>query len=260
MKTVFASVISNREVMPGVHLIWLESPQIASVAQPGQFVMVHCGEGTEYMLRRPLSIHQISDNEKLVLLFAVMGKGTYWLSQCQAGDTLDLLGPLGNSYSIHPTTHNLLLIAGGIGTAPLCFLSQEALKRGLSVTLLLGAQTSNQLYPGNFLPSGINLVAATEDGTAGRKGMVTYLIPDFIDWTDQAFACGPVTMYQDMYTRRKELLKSKSVQVSLEVRMGCGLGACYSCTVKTRGGLRQVCKDGPVFDLEEILWNEPTCV
>ena len=260
MKTVFASVISNREVMPGVHLIWLESPQIASMAQPGQFVMVRCGEGTEYMLRRPLSIHQLSDNVKLALLFTVMGKGTHWLSRCQASDTIDLLGPLGNGYSIHPATHNLLLVAGGIGIAPLGFVAQEALNKRHSVTLLLGAPTSRQLYPEHLLPPGIKPVTTTEDGTAGRKGMVTDLIPDFIDRADQVFACGPVTMYQDMYAQREERLKSKPVQVSLEVRMGCGLGACYSCTVKTRSGLRQVCKDGPVFDLEDILWDEPPCV
>ncbi len=254
MKQVTASVISNNEVMPGVNLIWLESPQIASAAQPGQFVMVRCGEGFEHPLHRPLSIHQLADGTKLAFLFNVVGKGTHWLAQCQVGNNIDLLGPLGNSYSIHPESHNLLLLAGGIGIAPLCFLTQAALNQGCSVRLLLGASTANQLYPGRFLPPEAELIITTEDGTAGKKGMITDLLPDFVDWADQIFACGPLPMYKAMVQMPE--LKDKPVQASLEVRMGCGRGVCYSCTLKTRGGLKQVCQDGPVFNLDDILWDE----
>ena len=254
MIQVVASVTANTEVMPGVYLIWLESPQIASTAQPGQFVMVGCGE--ESLLRRPLSIHQ-PGKAKLALLFTVVGKGTHWLAQCQAGDTVDLLGPLGNGYSIHPDSHNLLLVAGGIGIAPLCFLAQEALNQGCSVTLLLGAPTATQLYPGDLLPPEIELVIATEDGTTGKKGMITDLLPDFARRADQTFACGPSSMYRAMATQGQQLLEAKSVQVSLEVRMGCGLGICYGCTLRTKRGLKQVCRDGPVFELNDILWDDP---
>ena len=252
MKQVTASVISNDEVMPGVHLVWLESPQIASTAQPGQFAMVRCGEET--LLRRPLSIHQLADGIKLAFLFNVVGKGTHWLAQCQVGDNIDLLGPLGNGYSIHPESHKLLLLAGGIGIAPLCFLAQAALHQGCSVRLLLGASTANQLYPRRLLPPKAELIIITEDGTAGKKGMITDLLTDFVDWADQIFACGPLSMYQTMVIQK--LLKAKSAKVSLEVRMGCGRGVCYGCTVKTKGGLKQVCKDGPVFNLDDILWDE----
>jgi len=253
LRQTTATIISNNKVTPRVYLIWLDCPPIASSAQPGQFVMVRCGEGLEYQLRRPFSIHQLAT--QLALLFTVVGKGTRWLCQCQAGDSLDLLGPLGNGYSIHPGSNNLLLVAGGIGVAPLVFLAQQALNRGCSVTLLLGAQTATQLYPKNLLPSEVKLITTTEDGTAGKRGLVTNLLPDFISWADQIFACGPTSMYQTMADQR-HLLKTKPVQVSLEVRMGCGLGVCYGCTVKTRSGLRQVCKDGPVFDLDDILWEE----
>ena len=239
--------------MPGVYLIWLDSPQIAPQTQPGQFVMVRCGEDT--VLRRPLSVHR-RDGNKIALLFTVIGKGTYWLSQCKAGDNIDLLGPLGNGYSIHPDSHNLLLVAGGIGIAPLCFLAQQALQRRWSVALLLGASTTTQLYPKHLLPAKVKLIIATEDGTAGKRGLVTDLLPDFIDGADQIFACGPMPMYRDMAHRKTELgLEGKPVQISLEVRMGCGLGVCYGCTVKTKSGLRQVCKDGPIFDLDDILWD-----
>ena len=252
MKQGFAPVISNDEVMPGVHLIWLESPQIASRAQPGQFAMVRCGE--EFVLRRPISIHQLAKTTKLAFLFTVVGKGTHWLSQRQAGDNIDLLGPLGNGYLVHPTSHHLLLVAGGIGIAPLVFLSQQALNHRHSVTLLLGASTATQLYPRHLLPPEVELIITTEDGTAGKKGMITDTLPDFAGWADQIFACGPASMYRNMATRNQQLLKP--VQISLEVRMGCGLGVCYGCTLKTKRGLKQVCKDGPVFNLDDILWDE----
>jgi len=254
LKQIGAAIISNSEIMPGVYLTWLDSPQIAATAQPGQFVMVRCGEET--LLRRPLSIHQLADETgeaKLALLFTVVGKGTRWLSQRKAGDNLDLLGPLGNSYAIHPSSRNLLLLAGGIGIAPLRFLSQKAVSQGYSVRLLLGASTASQLYPGHLLSPEIELITATEDGTAGKKGMITDLLPDFIDRADQVFACGPTRMYRTMASQN---LKAKPVQISLEVRMGCGLGTCYGCTLKTKSGLKQVCTDGPVFDLEDIAWDE----
>ena len=240
--------------MPGVYLMWLESPQIASEAKPGQFVMVRCGEGTEHPLRRPLSIHQLANN-KLAFLFTVVGKGTRWLAQCQAGNNIDLLGPLGNGYSIQPGSHNLLLLAGGIGIAPLCFLAENALQLGCSVKLLLGAKTAIQLYPGHLLPAQAELVITTEDGTAGRKGMITDFLPDFAGWADRVFACGPASMYQTMIAKKHQL-KGKPVQISLEMRMGCGLGVCYGCTVKTKNGLKQVCKDGPVFDLNDFTVEE----
>ena len=237
--------------MPGVYLIWLESPQIASAAQPGQFIMVHCGEET--LLRRPLSIHQVANNSKLAFLVNVVGKGTHWLAQCQVGDNIDLLGPLGNRFSIHPESDKLLLLAGGIGIAPLRFLADEAVKRGRSVTLLYGTPTAHR-YPEDLLPPQIKLVTVSEDGSAGKKGLITDLLPDFIDWADQIFACGPLPMYQAM-TQIAEL-KDTPVQVSLETRMGCGRGICYGCTVKTRGGLKQVCWNGPVFSLDDVLWDE----
>jgi len=255
LKQVTASVISNNEVMPSVYLIWLESHQIVPTAQPGQFVMVRCGEGFKHPLRRPLSIHQLADGSKLALLFNVVGKGTHWLAQCQVGDNIDLLGPLGNGYSFHPESHKLLLLAGGIGIAPLRFLAQQALNQGCSVRLLLGASTANQLYPRHLLPPEAELITTTEDGTAGKKGMITDLLPDFIDWADQIFACGPTLMYRVMAARNQQL-KAKSAQISLEVRMGCGRGVCYGCTLKTKGGLKQVCMDGPIFNLDDIIWDE----
>ena len=223
--------------------------------------MVRCGEDT--LLRRPLSVHQV-DGNKLALLFAIVGKGTRWLSQHQAGDIVDIFGPLGNGFAINPASQNLLLVAGGIGIAPLRFLADAAVKQPKKVTLLMGASSAVHLIPiapeprglltGGVLPLNINITKATDDGSEGYKGLATDLIVDYIDRADQIYACGPLPMYQTMAQMPE--LRNKPVQISLEMRMGCGRGTCYGCTVKTKNGLKQVCKDGPVFDLEDILWGE----
>ncbi len=269
MKQVTATVISNSKVVPGFtrphartilgsQLIWLHCPEIAREAKPGQFVMVSCGE--ECILPRPFSIHQIN-NDGIALFFQVWkdGKGTDWLSRREKDDTVPLFGPLGNGFSISPTSKNLLLVAGGIGIAPLCFLAKQALNQGHPVTLLYGA-ANKDLNPEHFLPPKIKLVRATEDGTVGRKGLVTDFLPEFTDRADQVFACGPLPMYRDMALKRQGL-KEKPVQISLEVRMGCGRGVCYGCTIKTKNGLKKVCEDGPVFDLGDLdntSWDELT--
>jgi len=267
LKQVSAEVISVEQILPelkrpgarsiaGSWLIHLSCPEIAREARPGQFVMVRCAG--ELTLPRPFSIHQAS-GDSLALFFAVWedGRGTNWLRQRKAGERVEIFGPLGNGFCLQPTSKNLLLVAGGTGVAPLCFLGKEALGKGCSVIMLLGAATAGQLYPERLLPSGLKLVTATVDGTAGRRGMVTELVGGFAAQADQIFACGPMPMYRDMAAQRRRLgLADKSVQISLEMRMGCGLGVCYGCTIKTKSGLKQVCKDGPVFQLDDILWEE----
>lgn len=253
MKPTQAEITAIEELIQGAYLIRLRCSGISNRAHPGQFVMVRCGEGSEYQLRRPFSIHR-TDGDGLDLLFNMVGTGTGWLSQRQPGERVDIMGPLGNGYEIYPDSKNLLLVAGGIGIAPLVFFAQEAISRGKEATLLLGASTAAYLYPRRRLPAGVRLVIATEDGSGGEKGMVTDILPDFINSTDQLFACGPLAMYKTMANMAG--LKNKPVQLSLEVRMGCGLGICYGCTVKTVNGLRQVCKHGPVFELNEVLWDK----
>jgi len=260
VKQTIAPVLSNNEIMPGTYLMWLEAPEIAAAAGPGQFVMAYCGEDT--LLRRPLSVHRV-DEGKLALLFRIVGKGTQWLSCCKKGDAVDIYGPLGNGFRIDPGTKNLLLVAGGIGIAPLRFLADEALKEAKKVTLIMGARSADYLLPisspqslfdRGILPSSLNVVNATEDGTEGFKGLATDLIPAYAEGTDQIFACGPVAMYRTMAANYH--IYNKSVQISLEIMMGCGVGVCYGCTIKTKNGLKQVCKDGPVFDMGEMEWGE----
>lgn len=254
LKQAVAAVISNIEPMPGHHLICVEAPDIVAAAKAGQFVTVRCGE--RLILRRPLSIHKLTDSKYLYLLFKIVGKGTTWLSQRQRGEKLDLLGPLGNGFSIMPASKKLLLTAGGIGIAPLVFLAQQSINEGRSVKLLLGTRTSKELFPQKHLPDGVDTIITTEDGSAGEKGKVTDILSRYIDWADQICACGPIAMYKSIDGLNKKWRNKKPVQVSLEVRMGCGIGACFSCSIKTKHGIKQVCHDGPVFNLDEVILEE----
>ena len=256
MKQYLAEVVSTTEIIPDTRLIQLDAPDIASTAKPGQFVMIYCGEET--LLRRPISVHRV-DGDSLSLLVAEVGKGTRWLSERKKGEKIDIFGPLGNGFTIHPETDNLLLVAGGIGIAPLVFLADTALSGGKKVTFIMGARSVNcllpisspqKLYNGGMMAASINVVNATEDGSEGFRGMATDLIPHYLDGIDQVYACGPVAMYQAM--ARMPELEGKPVQISLEIMMGCGMGVCYGCTIKTKKGLRQVCKDGPVFEMGEV--------
>jgi len=261
MKQVKARISSTLEVMPETYLVWLEAPPVAAVAKPGQFVMVRCGGNT--VLPRPLSVHRV-DGDRLALLFSVVGMGTRWLSQREKGESPDIFGPLGNGFFVQPRSKNLLLVAGGMGIAPLVFLADTAAREGKKVTLITGARSADCLLPvssphGLFdkgmLPASINVVNTTDDGSEGFKGLATDLIPAYLDGVDEIFACGPVEMYRTMAAGYNNIYK-KPVQVSLEIMMGCGMGVCYGCTIKTKSGLKQVCKDGPVFDMGEIDWGE----
>lgn len=251
-------ILSVVEAIKGVYLFRLEAPEIAQKAKPGQFVMVRCGKET--ILPRPFSVHSTNGKE-IALLINVVGKGTGWLSKKKKGETLDIFGPLGNGFTINPKSKNLLLVAGGMGIAPLRFLAERAAGEGRKVTIIMGAKSRDSLFPLNtpqrlynkgMLPANIQCVNATEDGSEGFRGLATQLIPHYLKNIDQVFACGPAAMYKTMSEMPE--LKGKDVQLSLEIMMGCGVGVCYGCTIKTKKGLKQVCKDGPVFGMCEVVW------
>ena len=259
MKQVNAKVISNTHILSEnkrnnrrtcleSKIIWLNCPDIASIAIPGQFIMVRCGG--ECILPRPFAIFKTNNND-LAIFYSVWesSKGTTWLAKRQINDDVNLIGPLGNGFTIDPVSENLLLIAGGMGIAPLYYLGQLAHSQKFKVTIIYGTE-SRDSYP---ISSEINHIRITEDGSIGIKGLVTDVIPQYIEGTDQVFACGPTSMIRNMILNKANLkLNGKRVQVSLEVRMGCGTGICYGCTVRTRDGLKQVCKDGPVFNLDDF--------
>lgn len=249
MKQIFAPLVAHAAIADGVRHIQVKAPQITSEAQPGQFVTVRCGN--DVLLRRPLSIHQI-DGDTLGLLFAVVGQGTEWLANLVEGDVLDILGPIGNGFSVSRNSENLLLIAGGIGIAPLPFLAQRAVADERNIRMVIGAKTADHLFP---ITPEIPVKQVTEDGSAGKKGVITDFLPDIVDWADEVFACGPIPMYRSMI-RQASIYRDKPVQILLEQVMACGIGACRGCAVPTRQGMKMVCQDGPVFDLRDIDWDQ----
>ena len=256
MKLVSAPIISNTEVLPNIYLLQAQAPEIASLAYPGQYVMVRCGEGYDMPLRRPLGIHRISKGG-IALLFTVIGRGTEWLSQRKAGESVDLFGPLGKGFEIYPSSRNLLLVAGGVGVAPLMALAEHAKAKGLKFKLVIGEKNAAKIYPERLLPSGIKPVVTTEDGSLGQKGMVTDVLPQLIPAADQIFVCGPLPMYRAI-AKMGNKLGNKPTQVLLEMVMGCGVGACLSCSIETKSGRKLVCKDGPVYEFGDILWDKMT--
>lgn len=255
-----ARVISNLLLMPGTHLLELEAPESAQEAEPGQFAMIKVTSNNGYLLRRPLSIHRVKGNH-LFFLYSTIGKGTKLLSRQIEGQILSILAPLGHGFSLPETGTEILLVAGGLGIAPLFFLAEKAMSKGIRPKLLLGAKSEECLYPGANIPGGIDFTCTTEDGSSGFRGRITEIFLSQIQGRSTIYACGPVDMYKAMNDllsswRESHKVKIPEVQVSLEARMACGVGACYGCVIKTKNGARKVCTDGPVFNLEELLLEE----
>ena len=240
-------------------LMQVDAPEIAAESKPGQFCMIKCGPDS--LLRRPLSIHAATPYGQVAFLYEDTGKGKNWLSKMSAGAELDIIGPLGNGFTVDSKSHNLLLAAGGIGIAPLMFLAERAASLGIGVTLIAGARLKEGLYPDSLLPSGIDVirvVESLENNARYRQGKVTDFIPVYLEGVDQVFACGPQAMLEAISGLVDNKAVAKPLQVSLEVRMGCGTGACYGCSIKTRQGMQRVCREGPVFNIKDIIWQEVT--
>ena len=214
------------------------------------------------MLPRPMSYHRLrpaqGGGHNFAILFEVIGRGTQWLSRRQPGDRIFVHGPLGRGYAVRRGAGNLLLVAGGIGVAPLVWLADEQVAHGRHVTLIQGARSADALFPAHLLPPEVEVVAVTEDGSLGRRGLVTDLVPEYLSWADQVFACGPNAMFRTLaeVVRRAEgegaRRRRKSMQVLLEEVMPCGTGICYGCGITTRKGVKLVCKDGPRFELRDV--------
>jgi dihydroorotate dehydrogenase electron transfer subunit len=186
------------------------------------------------------------------ILYDVVGRGTAWLAQRRPGDAVYCWGPLGRGFDLRPDARQLLLVAGGIGVAPLVWLADNAIRDGRSVTLVLGARTQSLLFPASDLAAEVEVIATTEDGSIGRRGLATDAFVEHLAWCDQAFACGPNAMFAAM-AKACRAGPQRSVQVLLEERMGCGTGICYGCTVETRrNGMKLVCRDGPMFELRDV--------
>jgi len=241
----FCEIIEHEEVADGTFAVaigWNDTPR------PGQFIHIKCGEDS--LLRRPISICGVGDNT-LKFVFEVKGAGTRWLSERYPGLLLDVLGPLGNGFSLPDGEEEILVVGGGIGVPPLLFAAASA--RG-EVTALLGFRDEGKvILVDEFKEACADVRTITDD-----KGYVTELLAEALQngAYGAVLACGPRAMLKAV----AELCARHGVpcQVSLEERMGCGVGACLVCACATRTGgsdhMSRVCKDGPVFCAEEVVW------
>ncbi len=243
----------------GVLITFTAPDSIAGGVRAGQFVDLLCrGEQSfDPLLRRAYSIAGASPaNQTLTVLARPFGRGSRWLTARRPGDRLDVLGPLGNAFTVAPRATNLLMVAGGVGVAPLVMLAEEAIAHGKQVTFLMGAAGADGLLPTACLPSAVEYVVATDDGSHGHEGYVTDLVPTYVRWADQIFACGPEPMYRSLrgVLAPHRIGGKPDVQISMERSMACGLGACLGCVVETRRGVQASCVQGPVYRLDEVVW------
>lgn len=256
-----ARIIENRRITPLIFRMLLEEERISREAMPGQFVNLRVGKGYYPLLRRPMSVHY-TDGDRFAILYNVRGIGTNLLSTYRKGDKIDVLGPLGKPFDLPPNPENLYLVAGGMGIAPLYFLYRKQ-----TANLIMGARNKYGILPDYIMNVGQGFSLAkreerygqrtrntgfqvvTEDGSMGKKGLVTDCLPDVSDGST-IVACGPIPMLEKVkvfYSKRKV-----NCVLSLEARMGCGYGVCLSCAVKTKDGYKYVCKDGPAFRAEDV--------
>ncbi len=240
------------------------SKEIAREAQPGQFVMIRPRKFSEPLLPRPISIHRLQGN-RIDLLIRASGPGTRQLCGLNPGEVLEIKGPLGRGFVLDPEK-DPILVAGGIGVAPLFFLAQRLMKmrRGKTFApprVMIGAGSKKELLVlGEFKEMGLRVQSVTEDGSFGRQGLVTDLLKGVsAKGLDRAviYTCGPQGMLRALASWAAA--RNVPCQVSLEARMACGLGACLGCSVArpTAGGLSyaKVCQDGPVFAAQEVAWD-----
>ncbi|WP_176330322.1 dihydroorotate dehydrogenase electron transfer subunit [Oceanobacillus rekensis] len=248
MKKEKVLINSFRQIALDTIEMVVENAYISQTAKPGQFLHVSV-EG--HMLRRPISIADINkEKNTITILFKVVGSGTAKLATLTPGMSLDVLGPNGNGFQIDDQQKStILLIGGGIGVPPLYYLGKTLAEKNIEIISILGFQTKDYVfYEEKFSNLGRNYVV-TDDGSYGEKGFVTDVVKMAGDF-DSYYSCGPLPMLKAITTK----LKGKPGMISLEERMGCGVGACMACVIPTKksGGYKKICSDGPVFHAEEV--------
>ena len=260
-----AKVIKNINVAPKYYKIVLSCPYVACAAQPGQFVMLRLSESYQPLLRRPFSIHRVVHSRKenlrancIEVLYEVVGVGTKILSEKRPDEYLDVLGPLGNGFSIFNSQYSIL-VGGGMGIAPLLFLAEKISIQhpASSIQVFIGANTKKEiLSEKEFAKLGCSVKITTEDGSAGFKGRVTDLLKNLLSTINYQlstiYACGPKPMLKEISIVSKQY--HIPTQVSLEEYMACGLGVCLGCMINTHRGYQAACREGPVFDSRIIKW------
>ena len=249
-----ARVIDHKQLTANYFLLTFSSAHISKNALPGQFVNVKVSDDVLPLLRRPISIHQADPkNNNFKLLYEVVGQGTSKLSQVKPGEEISVLGPLGNGFKIEKNI--AVLIAGGMGIAPLCFLAKEIAKQTKEIYAFIGAKTKDLIMCEEGLRAlGAKVYPVTEDGSKGEKGLITDVLKNFSVNGPRStiYACGPQAMLKKIASIAEQ--KKIECQISMEAYMACGIGACKGCAVDTNQGYKMVCKDGPVFNAKDIKW------
>lgn len=222
---------------------------------PGQFVEVKVEGSPKTFLRRPISINYVDrEANELWLLIKKVGEGTHKLAALQAGDTLNLVFPLGNGFSpVQKQGENVLLVGGGVGVAPLLDYGKYLKENGAEPVFLLGARSKSDLLEQDLFKAIAPVYVTTEDGSEGEKGFVTQHTLLNIKTFDRISVCGPKPMMVSVVRYAKQT--NTPCEVSLENMMACGLGACLCCVEKTVKGNICVCKEGPVFDVKDLTWE-----
>lgn len=259
MQQVMGQVVRNRQLGNGLWHLIVEAPEIAAEAQPGQFAMVRLGPSLEPLLRRPISFYRILKyNGWVEFVYKVVGKGTELLTEKGPGTPLDLVGPLGQGWTLLPDTRKIGIVGRGIGIAPLISLAEFAARKGLKVYAFLSAKEPELIVGRELLAElGCGLYLHSDRGEFSGRGVVTEYLEEVLkeETLDQLYTCGSRRLGRAVLAYARE--RGIKGQISLEERMACGLGACIGCVTEiiTPQGKREykrVCKEGPVFWVEEV--------
>jgi dihydroorotate dehydrogenase electron transfer subunit len=254
-----AMVVRQVETKPDHFTARVTAPEIAASCRPGQFLHVLCGETLDPLLRRPISISRANRDEGWVeFIYRVVGAGTHLLAEAHPGTILDIMGPLGTPFALKDGPGRHILVGGGVGIPPMLFLAETLLqsRKTEDITVLLGGRTADLLLcEGDFEGLGLPPRLITDDGSAGRTGLVTHLLDEALREASDAtvYACGPVPMLRAVARVAEQ--HGRPCQVSFEARMACGVGACLSCVIPTDTGYQRVCTEGPAFPAESVIWT-----
>lgn len=256
----FAKLIKKEQLKSDIFKYSVEAPDIVKDAKQGQFIEIRVSDNVEPFLRRPISIHNMDkENGILEFIFQVKGKGTKILSEKVEGDLIDIIGPLGHGTFEYNDFQNIAIIGGGIGVFPLYELAKNAKNDGKNVNIYLGFRNKDfVVLEDEFKELANELILTTDDGSYSEKGFaIDFLKKDVEDGKiDCIFACGPLPMLKAV--RNYAIEKNIPCQISLEEKMGCGLGVCLGCAVKTAESSSEnpeyvhVCKVGPVFEAKDV--------
>lgn len=248
-------IVSNRPIADNIYELVLEGELSAEMAQAGQFVHVKVADGFDPLLRRPISIASIN-NGSFTIIYRRQGKGTSLLADKSTGMSVDVLGPLGNGFPEEEAKpgQTAVLVGGGVGVPPMYELAKRLARKGVKVISFIGFQSFNAVFYEKELAEFGEVYVATVDGSYGRKGFVTDILDRLEAQADIVFTCGPTPMLRAIENGHY----APKTFLSLEERMGCGIGACFACVCHTQEdpkgfSYKKVCSDGPVFQAGEVV-------